>query len=99
FNVIADSAKLVGTVRTFSEDVRNDMEREIERVIQGTCLAADASYDYSFKRGYPAVVNHSEENAFLAKVAETIPEVEKVEETEPQMGGEDFAYYLQHIKG
>ncbi len=99
FNVIADSAKLVGTVRTFSEDVRNDMEREIERIIQGTCLAADASYDYSFKRGYPAVVNHSEENAFLAKVAETIPEVEKVEETEPQMGGEDFAYYLQHIKG
>ncbi|TYR78992.1 amidohydrolase [Priestia megaterium] len=99
FNVIADSAKLVGTVRTFSEDVRNDMEKEIERVIQGTCLAADASYEYSFTRGYPAVVNHKEETDFLVTIASKIDGVDKVEETEPHMGGEDFAYYLQHVKG
>ncbi|HEX5564407.1 MAG TPA: amidohydrolase, partial [Sporosarcina sp.] len=33
FNVIADSAKLGGTVRTFNPDVRDMMEREMARVV------------------------------------------------------------------
>ncbi|OOP65695.1 peptidase M20, partial [Heyndrickxia oleronia] len=33
FNVIADSAKLSGTVRTFNEDVRDFIEEEIERIV------------------------------------------------------------------
>ncbi|MDO6850867.1 M20 family metallopeptidase [Priestia megaterium] len=99
FNIIADSARLIGTVRTFNEDVRNDVEKEIERIVQGTCLTADASYELSYTRGYPSVVNHPEETAFLASAASQIDEVHTVEETEPHMTGEDFSYYLQHIKG
>ncbi|WVE37467.1 amidohydrolase, partial [Priestia megaterium] len=99
FNIIADSARLIGTVRTFNEDVRNNVEKEIERIVQGTCLTADASYELSYTRGYPSVVNHPEETAFLASAASQIDEVHTVEETEPHMTGEDFSYYLQHIKG
>lgn len=99
FNVIADSAKLVGTVRTFNEEIRTQIEDEIERIIKGTCLAADADYDYVYTRGYPAVVNHVEETEFLIDTAKGIEGVMGVEETEPHMGGEDFAYYLQHVKG
>jgi metal-dependent amidase/aminoacylase/carboxypeptidase family protein len=79
--------------------VRNDVEKEIERIVQGTCLTADASYELSYTRGYPSVVNHPEETAFLASAASQIDEVHTVEETEPHMTGEDFSYYLQHIKG
>ncbi|MGG0719200.1 M20 family metallopeptidase [Robertmurraya massiliosenegalensis] len=99
FNVIADKAKLVGTVRTFKEDVRTFIENEIERVVKGTCLAADCDYSYEFNRGYPAVVNHAEETDFLVECVKSIPSVQTVEEAELQMGGEDFAYYLQHVKG
>jgi amidohydrolase len=99
FNVIADSAKIIGTVRTFSEDVRNQIESEIETVLKGTCLTAGADYDYEFHRGYPAVVNHKEETELLVRVAQETPGVDVVEEIEPQMGGEDFSYYLQHVKG
>ncbi|MEH7386275.1 M20 family metallopeptidase [Bacillus sp. JJ1521] len=99
FNVIADSAKLEGTVRTFSEDVRNQIEVEIERIVKGTCIASDSSYTYAFHRGYPAVVNHKEQTDFLVEAAENIPGVVTVKETAPQMGGEDFAYYLQHVPG
>ncbi|TLS36100.1 M20 family metallopeptidase [Pseudalkalibacillus caeni] len=99
FNVIADTAKLTGTVRTFREDTRDLMEREMERVTQGTCLGADASYTFDFIRGYPAVMNHEQETMFLAEVAKDVPGVENVKETEPEMGGEDFAYYLQHVPG
>jgi amidohydrolase len=99
FNVIADKAKLVGTVRTFSEDVRTLIEKEIERVVKGTCMTADCEYTYEFDRGYPAVVNHDNETDFLVDCVSSIPGVETVEESELQMGGEDFAYYLQHVKG
>ncbi|WP_077617150.1 M20 family metallopeptidase [Bacillus sinesaloumensis] len=99
FNVIADTASLQGTVRTFSEEVRTQIEGEIERIVKGTCMAADSSYTYAFHRGYPAVVNHEEQTNFLVEVAKSVPGVHHVQETAPQMGGEDFAYYLQHVPG
>jgi amidohydrolase len=99
FNVIANSAVLTGTVRTFKEEVRDKVELEIERIVKGTCLAGDADYHYEYKRGYPAVVNHEEETEFLEEVANLVPGVENVSEREPMMGGEDFSYYLQHVKG
>ncbi|MFS0644838.1 amidohydrolase [Siminovitchia sp. 179-K 8D1 HS] len=99
FNVIADTAKLAGTVRTFSEDVRNQIESELETIVQGTCAAAGCDYRFGYHRGYPAVVNHREETEFLKEIAKEVPEVSSVEESELIMGGEDFAYYLQHVKG
>ncbi|RDI47864.1 M20 family metallopeptidase [Falsibacillus pallidus] len=99
FNVIADTAKLIGTVRTFNEDVRDQIEEEMEKVVKGVCDMWGASYEYNFDRGYPAVVNHHEETEFLKDCARNVPEILQVEEAEPEMGGEDFAYYLQHVKG
>ncbi|MBY6037769.1 amidohydrolase [Fictibacillus nanhaiensis] len=99
FNVIADTAKLTGTVRTFKEDVRGAIEQEIDRVAKGTCLAADATYEYVYKRGYPTVVNHKEDTDFVVEVARNVPGVLELEEIEAQMGGEDYAYYLQNVPG
>ncbi|WP_243354788.1 M20 family metallopeptidase [Bacillus litorisediminis] len=99
YNVIADTAKLTGTVRTFKEEIRHFIEKEIERVVKGTCLVSDASYEYTYTRGYPTTVNHKEETEFVAELAKSVPGVESVRETEPIMGGEDFSYYLQKVKG
>ncbi|WP_226670057.1 amidohydrolase [Metabacillus litoralis] len=99
FNIIANTAKLIGTVRTFDEDIRTQIEKEIENVIKGTCLMNNAEYEYDFVRGYPAVVNHYDETEFLREHASQVPGVYEVEEIPLQMGGEDFAYYLQHVKG
>ncbi|MCA1320206.1 amidohydrolase [Bacillus tianshenii] len=99
FNVIADSAQLIGTVRTFNDDVRDQIEKEIDTVTAATCALNDSTYEYTFDRGYPAVVNHKEETEFLVEIAKQIPEIGAVEETEPHMGGEDYAYYLRHVKG
>ncbi|MED1865197.1 M20 family metallopeptidase [Fictibacillus nanhaiensis] len=99
FNVIADTAKLTGTVRTFKEDVRVAIEQEIDRIAKGTCLASDASYEYVFKRGYPAVVNHKDDTEFVVDVARKVPGIMELEEIEPQMGGEDYSYYLERVPG
>ena len=99
YNVIADTVNMTGTVRTFKEEIRNMIEAEIERIIKGTCLVSDASYEYDYVRGYPTTVNHQAETAFVAALASDVPGVERVKETEPIMGGEDFSYYLQQVKG
>ena len=99
YNVIADQAVLSGTVRSFTDDVRNLMEKEIQRVAMGTAIAHDCKIAVEYYRGYPAVVNHETETDYLKSVAETIPGLKGVEEMQPQMGGEDFAYYLEKVPG
>lgn len=99
FNVIADTAKLAGTVRTFNEEVREQIIEELELLLKSVCLGAGATYTYNYYRGYPPVVNHPQETAFVAEIAEEIPEVKKVETCEPFMIGEDFAYYMEHVPG
>ncbi|WP_285767640.1 M20 family metallopeptidase [Peribacillus sp. SI8-4] len=99
FNVIADKARIIGTVRTFKEDIRSFISEEIERVVKGTCLAADCTYDYQYFQGYPAVIPHDEETKFLIESTKSIKEVMVTEEIDPDMTGEDFSYYLQKVKG
>jgi len=99
FNVIADSAKLIGTVRTFNPEVRDFIEEEIEQILKGACLSARCEYEYVYERGYPAVVNHAEETDLLVQSVDTVDEVHRVEEIEMQMGGEDFSHYLEHVMG
>ncbi|MFA1737616.1 amidohydrolase [Lysinibacillus fusiformis] len=99
FNVIADRVKLAGTIRTFEEGVRTQMEQEIEAVLNATCLAFGASYEYRYTRGYPPVYNHQKETEFVAQLASTVPGVEQVKTCPPFMVGEDFAYYLEKVPG
>ncbi len=99
FNVIADSVILKGTVRTFDNEVRHLLEREIETLLDATCRGANASYEYTYFRGYPPVITHAAETEFIAQIAAEVPEVKNIIECPPFMIGEDFAYYLQHVPG
>lgn len=99
YNVIANTAKIKGTVRTLNEQTRELMEKEMQRVIEGTCHLSGADFDFKYDRGYPVLINHKEETEFVMNVAETVPEVKEIKETEPIMGGEDYSYYLQEVKG
>lgn len=99
FNVVAEKAKISGTVRTFDPDIRDEIEKKIETIAKHTCQAAGADCEFSYERGYPAVKNHPEETELLANAAKQVVGSDNVFEMEPVMGGEDFAYYLQHVPG
>lgn len=99
FNVIADSVKIKGTVRTFDEQTRALIEEELEEVLKASCHMYKADYDYNFVRGYDAVINDEEMTNFFIEQAKDVPGVTEVEICEPEMGGEDFAYYLQKVPG
>ncbi|MFT8319653.1 MAG: M20 family metallopeptidase [Bacillus sp. (in: firmicutes)] len=99
-NVIADTAELTGTVRTLDEDVREIMVKEMEELISGVCKAFHATYTFRYTKGYPSTVNTEKETTILIEaIKDTLPEAKLVEILKPGMGGEDFAYYLQHKPG
>ncbi|MHA6250834.1 M20 metallopeptidase family protein [Oceanobacillus sp. CAU 1775] len=98
-NIIADTATLKGTVRTYNDDVRDFIEKEMENVVNASCQLYGAEGKLIYNRGYPAVVNHEEETKFITKLAETVPDVTAVREITPEMGAEDYAYYLEKVKG
>lgn len=99
FNVIADAATMTGTVRTFDDEVRSDIERALTEIVQATCAAAGASAEISYRRGYPAVKNHPGETARVERLARELLGDRAVVGVEAVMGGEDFAYYLEEIPG
>ena len=99
-NVIPDDAVLVGTVRTFTTEVLDLVERRMGEIAQGVCAAFNASVDFSFKRNYPPLVNHPEQTAFAVEAMKAVVGKDNVDtNVEPTMGAEDFAFMLQAKPG
>ncbi|MFC7063445.1 M20 metallopeptidase family protein [Halobacillus seohaensis] len=99
FNVIPDKVKITGTARTFDEDVRDWVEESIEKIAASTCSGFGASVKFNYVRGYPAVVNDPAETRRVKKIATELFGDENVKDISPQMGMEDFAYYLKEVPG
>lgn len=99
FNVIADSAEIKGTVRTYNPDTRTFIEEEMNHIVSGVCQASHADYTIDYQKGYPAVVNHAEETAMVRSIASTHLGEDVPIVVAPSLGGEDFAYYLQQKPG
>jgi amidohydrolase len=97
-NVIADSVKLTGTVRTTEPAVRDAMEARIRRIVDGVASAYGCSADVNVIYGYPPVVN---DPALARAFADYLGESTRiaVHSLAPTMGAEDFAYFAQRAPG
>jgi amidohydrolase len=98
-NVVPDSCEIQGTVRTFTYEVLDMIERRMQEIAEHTCAAFGATVEFQFKRNYPPTINHAAETAFAREVMAEIVGAEHVVEQEPTMGAEDFAYMLQAKPG
>ncbi|HEY0824361.1 MAG TPA: M20 aminoacylase family protein, partial [Ramlibacter sp.] len=98
-NVVPDSCELQGTVRTFSLEVLDLIERRMRELSEHTCAAFGAGCEFTFRRKYPPTVNSPAEAAFARKVMAEIVGAQNVREQEPTMGAEDFAFMLQARPG
>ena len=98
-NVVPDSCELQGTVRTFTLEVLDLIERRMKQIAEHVCAAHDAQCEFEFVRNYPPTVNSAAEAAFAREVMVSIVGAEHVDAQEPTMGAEDFAYMLQAKPG
>ena len=100
FNIIPETARLGGTVRTLNADLRESMPQRIEELARGVAqgMRGDAKLDYTFS--YPVTVN-DEASARLALgvIGDLFGEDDALELTNPTMGAEDFAFFLEKLPG
>ncbi|MDP8900460.1 MAG: M20 family metallopeptidase [Actinomycetota bacterium] len=100
FNIIPETARLGGTVRTLDEELRKKMPERIEAVARGVAsgMRADARLDYTFS--YPVTRNDADAAGCVLSVAgDLFGEGAVLELANPSMGAEDFAYFLDKVPG
>jgi amidohydrolase len=96
-NVIPRTCRMLGTVRAFAENVREQMPERIERVLNACCNAAGATYEFTYLHRYPVTANDPEQTAYARELARKILGDERVVEVAKLMGAEDFSYYAQRV--
>lgn len=98
-NIIAERVEMAGTVRTHDVQVRERVIEQMHRVLKGTTDAHGAGYELQYRKGYPAIVN---DHSLTERSVETLRRLwgeQRVVQTSPSMGGEDFSYFSQEVPG
>ncbi len=98
-NVIAETCRITGTVRTFDEETRAVIRKRFEELTQHTCAMNGATVEIDYMMGYPPLVNHAGETERFFQVAKAVFGEEQVQVTPPMMPAEDFSYYVQQVPG
>ena len=98
-NVVPDSCEIQGTVRTFSVELLDMIERRMRQVAEHTCAAFEATCEFEFDRNYPPTINSAAEAEFARRVMTGIVGEANVLPQEPTGGAEDFSFMLQAKPG
>ncbi|MDQ3693003.1 MAG: amidohydrolase [Chloroflexota bacterium] len=99
FNVIPDTAELRGTVRTFTAENRAMLSERIPELVRGIAAAMRAEAEVTYDFGYPASINDPAMTDLVREVVTEVVGAENVIAAEPQMGAEDFSYFLERRPG
>jgi amidohydrolase len=98
-NVTPGVAKLSGTVRAFSPELRARAPELMERVIRGITEAHGATYTLDYQTGCAAVVNDARVTQMWRQAATRALGAEQVEDVPRRMGSEDFSAYQEKVPG
>ncbi|MBV8764279.1 MAG: amidohydrolase [Hyphomicrobiales bacterium] len=100
YNVIPDEAKLSGTMRTFSDKVRELTRERMRNIATGIALSFGVEVDVDIRDIFTVLENHEEQSHAVAKIANEIVGAENVSmDPQPKMGSEDFADMLRAVPG
>ena len=99
-NVIPQTARLRGTVRTLDPEIRDLAERRLKEIVPTIAAAFGAKAEVNYKRDYPITINHAKQTEFAAGIARKISGDDNVvTDVAPTMGGEDFSFMLLERPG
>lgn len=100
YNVIPGEAKLAGTVRTFSEKVREQIRDRMRTIATGVAVAFQVEIKVEIRDIFSVLINHEEQSRFVADVAREVVGSDNVLMAPiPKMGSEDFADMLLAVPG
>ncbi|HET8661411.1 MAG TPA: amidohydrolase [Micromonosporaceae bacterium] len=99
YNAIPIEGQAKGTLRVLNRDAWRDAPRLVTELIKDVVASTGAGVEVKYTRGVPPVVNDRMATAIIAGAAGAALGADRVVEAEISMGGEDFAFYLDHVPG
>ena len=100
YNVIPGEAKLAGTVRAFSDEVRALIRERMRAICAGMAAAFQVEIKVDIRDIFSVLVNQEEHSRVVAEVARTVVGPTNVKtRSQLKMGSEDFADMLQAVPG
>lgn len=99
-NVIPSRVTIKGDTRSFTDQALHKIEKAIERIVAGQCMAAGVDYKYNFNNSFLSTINTPEETDHAVKAALVVAGEDKVNGScQPFTISEDFSFMLREAKG
>jgi len=97
-NIIPQSVRLTGTIRSFEPEVQEQLHADLDRAF-GVAHPWGGDYTLKIVRGYPTTVNDPKMTEFIREMATDLVGAALVKEAEIHMGAEDFSYMARAKPG
>jgi amidohydrolase len=98
-NVIPDRVRLLGTLRSYSDDVRQLLRRRVREVLQSSAEAGECRLELELREGFPVTVNDAGAVELVRRVAAEQFGADKVIDPGLLPASEDFSLFLQQRPG
>lgn len=99
-NIIPEETRIRGSIRSLSQEHRDQIQPLLTRICDGICDTYGAQYELGLLRGAPAIINDEVVSAAIAEAgAEALGKKQVYKIPLPSMGSEDFSHYLTHAAG
>jgi hippurate hydrolase len=100
YNVIPQTARISGTVRAFSHDVMDQIERRMTEIASGIATSFGAQTRVDFRKIFAPTINDPAEADYAAEICASIVTAQNVIREPPLiMASEDFSFMLQQVSG
>jgi amidohydrolase len=98
-NAIPQHGVLRGTLRTADHATWGELEEMVRELVGPLLAPLGVGYQLDHVRGVPPVVNELHSSSMMAEAATLTLGPDAATGTEQSSGGEDFAWYLEHVPG
>ncbi|MCB0091350.1 MAG: amidohydrolase [Caldilineaceae bacterium] len=98
-NVIAETAVMRGTIRSFTPEVKALLRKRVPEIAQGVATALGATADVQISTGVDATVNAEAPTSVMYDAAVEVLGEDNIDTTFRTTGGEDFSAVLARVPG
>jgi amidohydrolase len=98
-NIIPDEVELIGTIRTFDQDMRADIKVKLAEIATNAAKTLGATAVTEIQPGYPVTVNNPELVSKMRPVIASVVGDNMLIEPGLITGAEDFSYYALETPG
>lgn len=98
-NIVPETARLSGTIRTFDPDVRAQVHEKIERIVTQVAQSQGATATVDIDPGVPVTYNHAGLTEQLAPTLRAVYGDAQVSQPVLITGAEDFSFFQEQVPG